>query len=57
MIKRYRGLGFIGLLLKIIGVFELALGLVGLVLLPLTLSNADAALSQIGYPSARRELV
>jgi hypothetical protein len=50
MIKRYRGLGFIGLLLKIIGVFELVLGLVGLVLLPLTLSNADAALSQIGLP-------
>jgi hypothetical protein len=50
MIKRYRSLGFIGLLLKIIGVFELAMGLAGLILLPLSLSNADSALAQIGLP-------
>ncbi len=46
MFKRFRGLAFIGLLLKIIGVFELIVGLSCLIIVPLVAS--DQLLSQLG---------
>lgn len=52
MQKKFRGLSIIGLLLKIIGVFELVVGLASLILLPLALSNADAAFIQFGLVNA-----
>ncbi len=46
MQKRYRGLSFIGLLLKIIGVFELIVGFSCLIIVPLVAS--DQLLAQLG---------
>ncbi len=48
MLKRFRGLRVIGLLLKIIGGLELLVGLVCLILLPLIFSDANGALAQFG---------
>lgn len=48
MVKRFRGLRVVGLILKIIGGLELMVGLVCLILLPLVFSNADATLAQFG---------
>jgi len=45
---RYRGLRIIGLLLKIIGVFELVVGLVSVILLPLVFSDPISILGQFG---------
>ncbi|KAF0109392.1 MAG: Uncharacterized protein FD147_2286 [Chloroflexi bacterium] len=52
MQKRFRGLNFIGLLLKIIGVFEMIIGVASLIMLPLILSEADAAFIQFGFANA-----
>ena len=46
MQKRYRGLLFIGLLLKIIGIFELIIGFSCLIIVPLVTS--DQLLTQLG---------
>jgi hypothetical protein len=51
--KKFRGLRIIGLLLKIIGIFELIIAFVCLVLLPLTLSEADEAFIQFGLVNAK----
>jgi hypothetical protein len=45
MQKRFRGLRIIGFILKIVGSFELFVGLTSLILLPLALSNTDSALT------------
>ena len=49
MQTKYRGLRFIGLLLKIIGVFELLVGVVSILLLPLVFSDPDSLLLQFGF--------
>lgn len=49
MQKKYRGLGFVGLLLKIIGILELIVGLVSLIVLPLVFSDSSGILSQFGF--------
>ena len=48
MQTRYRGLRFVGLLLKIIGVAELIVGLVSVILLPLVFSDSRAIFPQFG---------
>lgn len=48
MEKKYRGLRIIGLLLKIIGVFELIVGLFCALVLPLALSDAKVSLIPLG---------
>jgi amino acid transporter len=49
MQTRYRGLRIIGFLLKIIGVFELIVGLVSVLLLPLVFSAPNSLLLQFGF--------
>jgi hypothetical protein len=51
MIKQYQGLRLIGLILKIAGGLEMALGVISLVLIPLVITGADGALSQFGWTS------
>jgi hypothetical protein len=48
MEKKYRGLRIIGLLLKIIGVFELVVGVAGLFMLPLVLSDSKGISPELG---------
>lgn len=48
MQKKYRALGHIGFLLKIIGVCELVVGLVSVIILPLLLSDSDIVLQPFG---------
>lgn len=48
MEKKYRGLRFIGLLLKIIGVGELIIGLASILLFPLILSDPNMIMFQYG---------
>jgi hypothetical protein len=50
MNNRYRGLQLIGQVLKVAGALEMAFGVIALVLVPLVLSGADGALSQLGLP-------
>ena len=50
MNSRYRGLQVIGQVLKIAGGLEMALGVIGVVLVPLVLSGADGALVDLGLP-------
>jgi hypothetical protein len=50
MEKKFQGLRVIGLILKIVGGFELVIGIVSVILIPLVLSNADAALVDFGLP-------
>jgi hypothetical protein len=50
MNNRYQGLHLIGLVLKIAGGLEIAIGVVSLVLIPLVLSGADNALVKLGLP-------
>jgi hypothetical protein len=52
MEKRFRGLGIIGFVLKIIGVLELVVGIASVILIPLVLSNADSAVIQFGLPGS-----
>jgi len=52
MNNHYRGLQFVGLVLKIAGGLEMVIGVVSLVLIPLVLSGAEKALIQIGLPLA-----
>lgn len=49
MQKKYRGLAFIGFLLKIIGVLELIVGLGCLILVPLVMSDPNSTLYEFGY--------
>jgi hypothetical protein len=46
--KKFRGLGLIGFLLKIIGVLELIVGLASLIILPLVFSDSGGVLDQFG---------
>lgn len=48
MQKRYRGLNFIGLLLKIIGIGELIVGLASTLIFPLVFSDSNNMLVQFG---------
>lgn len=48
MQKKYRGLRIIGFLLKIIGGFELLMGLISALVLPLALSDSHVSLIQLG---------
>jgi hypothetical protein len=49
MQKKFRGLAFIGLLLKIIGVLELIVGLSCLIIVPLVMSDSNSSLYEFGY--------
>jgi hypothetical protein len=49
MQKRFRGLAFIGLLLKIIGVFEIIVGLSCLIIVPLVTSDTANSVNEFGY--------
>lgn len=48
MQKRYRGLNFIGFLLKIIGIGELVVGLASTLIFPLVFSDSNSLLQQFG---------
>ena len=48
MEKKFRGLGFIGLLLKIIGVLELIVGLFCLIVVPLVTSDSSNTINILG---------
>ena len=50
MNTRYRGLQVIGQVLKVAGGLEMALGVIGVVLVPLVFSGADGALVDLGIP-------
>ncbi len=49
MPRKYRALRFIGLILKIIGGLELAVGLVSVLMLPLIFSDSNTLLLQLGF--------
>jgi hypothetical protein len=49
MPRKYRALRFIGLILKIIGGLELAVGVVSILLLPLVFSDSNTLLLQLGF--------
>jgi len=49
MERKFRGLRFIGLLLKIIGVAELIVGLASLIIVPLVTSDTSNAINEFGY--------
>lgn len=49
MQKRYRGLQFIGTMLKFFAVIDLIMAVISLIVAPLTLSTNDGLISQFGF--------
>ncbi len=49
MDKRYRGLGLIGLLLKIMGILELLVGFAGLIIIPLVMTDSSSGFQLPGF--------
>ena len=50
MNDRYRALQVISQVLKVAGALEMAVGVIGVVLVPLVMSGADSALVELGLP-------
>ncbi len=50
MNNRYRALQVISQVLKVAGALEMAIGVIGVVLVPLVMSGADGALVELGLP-------